>query len=276
MIKKKDKKHSRGKRGAISGQMFYWSYRCYRIDPFRTGWKCRNMFPALILDIPAVFVWPERSDRNGLQKYVDALLLGNRSDAVALEAAGAVQDIEMYHMERPGDVNIRVHARRFVDTLLLRDHFSVPLWGKLRFITDGATMVPSDFIAAMGAILGEEGRHLDPSKPWKLCTEKELHAMGINPSDVTSSMYQNRAPSVASPVVDGVPPREVEVHRIRHADYTDLMTRVIPDASQSYFARRIISRKGQQLWSATAYQIEGPWKIWKRESSELLALGLNI
>jgi hypothetical protein len=185
----------------------------------------------------------------------------------------------MFHLDAPDNTKIQVNVHRFFDMMLLRDHFDVPLWGRVQFLTDGMSFVPRSFIAALGNLLGEEGKHLDPSKPWHICEESDLTKAGLKPEDITSSMYRGRyqaSPEASAPAAPGVPPRELEVHRHVYVGYIDLLTQVIPDAGHAYYVRRILSRKGHQIWVANAYQLAGPWKVWQREPSELLALGLNI
>ncbi len=254
--------------------------------PHVKGWYCRNLFPAFTPDLPAKFVWPERADVEGLRHYIDALLHGNKSEAVLIEKAAGVEDVEMFHLDRPDDTIIRVHIGRFVDLLLMRDHFDAPLWARMHFITDGKTLVPSTYLTALGALLGEDGQHIDPSKPWHTCTVKDLTKMGLKPSDVTSSMYRNRAQSkpwmdqaaVAStePTAPPLAPKEIEVHRADYDRYADVVTKVCPENAPPYFTRRVISTRGRALWVATAVQIAGPWKVWTREPAELMALGLTI
>ncbi len=259
------------------------SHRCYALRPWKKGWQCRNVFPALTPDLPWKFIWPERSDIAGLKKYIDALLLGNRSEAVMLETAGAVQDVEMYQLERPDSPIVRINANRFVDMMLLRDHFDVPLWGRVHFVTDGESIIPRTLIAALGQMLGEDGQHLDATKPWRHCTAKDLKAMGLKESDVTSSMYRDRVTTkpwmdtaVNATAAPDVAPREIEVHRRDHHGYFDLVTQVLPEGHAPYYTRRVIDANSRVLWVATSYQLDGPWKIWKRESAELMALGLSI
>jgi hypothetical protein len=248
-----------------------------------------NVFPALSPDIPSKFVWAFADDKEGLKHYIDLILTGQRSEATMVEATGAITEQEMFHLDRPQDQVINVNIRRFVDYLLLRDRFSVPLWGKVKFITDQSNIIPREFIAAIAQILGEDGKFLDPNRPWKHCTEKDLEAMGLKPSDVTSSMNRGKFSShAASPSIESTfvppeetdvpapPPQEVEMRRDAYRDYVDLLTQVRPEEGDPYFVRRIISLRGPILWAGSAYRPNGPWKVWQRDNAQLLALGLNL
>ncbi len=266
-----------------------WAYRCFWMRPKGSGWHAINAFPALSPDIPQKFLWNYRDDKEGLCRYIDVLLTGQRSEATTIEVSGAVSDTEMFHCDRPKDPVIRVAVRRFVDYLMLRDHFEVPLWGKVHFITDGWNVIPREFIAAIGQLLGEDGSFLDPTKPWKHCTEQDLAAMGLKTSDVTSSMNRKRFArpnATAEQVFAGAdasagdappaPPREIELSREIFDRYVDMLTQVIPEDEQHYFTRRIISVSGPILWCGTSYARSGPWRVWTRNTAELLALGLNL
>ncbi len=266
-----------------------WTYRCFWVRPKGDGWQPINAFPALSPDIPHKFIWNFREDKEGLCRYIDTLLTGQRSEASAIEMSGAVSDVEMFHSDRPKDTIIRVSVRRFIDYLRLRDHFDVPLWGKVHFITDGSNIIPREFIAAVGQMLGNDGNFLDPTKPWKHCTEQDLAAMGLKTSDITSSMNRKRFPRV-NPTLENMttnadefdgeappaPPREIELYREVFDRYVDMLTQVVPEDNKPYFTRRIISVSGPILWCGTSYERSGPWRVWTRNTAELLALGLNL
>lgn len=266
-----------------------WSYRCFNIRGVARGLKATNVFPALSPDVPRSFVWNYKDDRDGLRTYIDAILIGRRAEAAATEANGAVSEVELFHYDRPENTVIKVSIRRFVDFLMLRDQFDVPLWGKVHFITDGTNIIPREFVAALGQMLGDEGKFLNPNKPWRHCSEVDLKKMGLSPGEVTSGMYRRRASS-SQPVgmsqpdygipedsdAPPVAPRELEIWCRKKERYTDLMTKVIPDEGAAYHARRIINTEGIILWSGTAFAVSGPWRVWERRTAELLALGLDL
>ncbi len=259
-----------------------WSHRCFHIKSKGSGWFAKNVFPALAPDLPASFQWTVKEDREGLKVYIDALLAHRRTETIAIEEQGAVTDIEVFHYDRPNDTIIRVKVARFIDYMLLRDEFDIPLWGKVHFITDGNNVVPREFIASIGQLLGENGKFISPDRPWRHCTEKDLTAMGLTPNDVTSSMYADQYPgrAIDPGVMDtegpDAEPREIEMSREVYDRHVDLTTRVEPVGERPYFARRIMTLRGVLLWSGTSYQLHGPWKVWTRETSQLLALGLDL
>ncbi len=257
-----------------------WSHRCFYIKPKAPGWLATNVFPALAPDLPRSFVWTVKEDREGLKVYIDALLAHRRTETIAIEEQGAVTETEIFHYDRPNDPVIRVNVRRFIDCLLLRDEFSIPLWGKIHFITDGHRIIPREFIAAIGQLLNEDGKFIDPDRPWRHCAEKDLTAMGLTPNDITSSMYADQyrtnEQEAAEPEGPDAAPREIEMSREVYNRHVDLTTRVEPAGEKPYFARRIMTLRGALLWSGTSYQLHGPWKVWTRETSQLLALGLDL
>ncbi len=233
-------------------------------------------------------MWNYRDDKEGLRQYIDALLTGQRSESAATESTGAVSDTELFHMDSPTDQVIRVSIRRLVDYLLLRDRFDIPLWGKVHFVTDGHNIVPREFIASIGQILGEEGKFLDPNKTWKHVSEKDLEAMGLKTADVTSSMNRKRFSNTPTATIDHAfadtedggappaPPREIEIRRDVFEHYINMLTQVVPEGEDPYFTRRIINMSGVILWCGTSYELAGPWRVWTRNTAELLAIGVNL
>ncbi len=71
------------------------------------------------------------------------------------------------------------------------------------------------------------------------------------------------------------PPRERTVYRRDLDEYTDWMTKSTSDTGAAWFTRRLF-REGEVLYAATAWTANGPWHVYERDSSALLALDLDI
>lgn len=292
-----------------------WPHRCFHIRAKKfngqPAWWAVNAFPALVPETPFSFYWMAREDRDGLRGYIDALLLGHRSKAIEYERSGLVEAIEPFVIDRPDDVRVRISAQRFVDTMLLRDYLDVPLWGRVAFITNGKRLIPNEFVAAMAKMLSHEDRSfIDVGSQWRHATERDLNAMGLKPSDVTSSLYryqndhlatagaQEQAPAVDSaefepPPASEDPPtavtiaatratsepplREIEINRRRFDRHFELLTLVQPPRrAKPYYVRRLgLLRDGRLLWSGTSYYSDGPWTVTQRDTALLLALGIS-
>ncbi len=263
------------------------SYRCFVFKAKGSVWRIKNVFPALAPDIPASFVWTAKQDLDGAKAYIDALLSGRTSASIYYEKVGLVSDIEHHVIDRPNDPTVRVLVHRLAELLLLRDHFSVPLWGKVRFITDGQRLVPIDLIAAIAAMVDPEGKYIDTKKTWRAASEKDLEAMGITKDDVTTSLYRRKEPSIKPASLQPVPledaddepeiePQQFEVSRTVGERHVDLVTCVKPGGEQpSFYARRIFTfRDNVLLWEGTSYNPDGPWKVWHRNNTRMLAEGV--
>lgn len=278
-----------------------WGHRCYYIRPKNHGevhgWKATNLFPALGWNIPSEFLWTVREDKEGMCAYIDAVLTGRQSEIIFFETKGLAVDIKTAEIDRPNDIKIRANITRFVDCLMLRDSFDVPLWGKIHFVTDGHNIVPVEFIAAIAQLLDPLAKkYTDPSREWWHCHESDLTKMGLTTADVTSSMYRSRYERAGVEVDsdDGntaamngveedsesiaplVQPREIEISRRRFDRHFELVTLVKPERKGAYYARRLLTYRGAQLWVGTSFFPEGPWKVYHRDSATLLALGVTV
>lgn len=274
--------------GPGSGHQSIWAYRCYLIHRTREGYKAKNLLPALIPEAPISFIWVGIDDKEGLREYIDAILRSHRSKVAEFEDKKFVVSIEHAPIRRPEDPTIKVNAKRLIDVLLLRDHFDVPLWGKLSFITDGTRLVPTQYIAALAQLMPEYSKLFDPNRTWKYATEKRVREMGLVPEQVTSGMYREEIAEIDRQreqgmqrvaMANGSPsaaPQETRVSLKNYDGYFDLITRVVPADGAPYFTRRIAKTTGVLLWCGTSYQLEGPWTVYQRNASELLALGIEL
>jgi hypothetical protein len=309
--------HTASKRSGNLRAFSAWNHRCYLLQPRKFNgagaWKATSVFPALAEDLPASFLWTAREDREGLKKYIDALLTSRRSESIYFEKAGLVEEIEMPSIARPEDTKIRANVWRFVDFMTLRDACDIPLWGKVHFITDGHNVVPIEFLAAVMQLFDPEAkRFYNPKADWWHCRESDLERMGLRPEDITSGMYRQRyqQPSVDAEGAEGEdvlgeddvvdtetgsvdetptpqttrattrkPPspvtREISVTTAKHAKHADVLTLAQPKNGPPYYVRRMITYQGQLLWAATSYHPDGPWNVSHRDAAMLLALGVD-
>jgi len=266
-------------------------YRCFLMQHIKgnRGWHCRNLMPAFFKDVYQSFVWNAFTDREGLEEYIDDLITGRRSKSVVPEANGIVTECKDYDWKIvPQSPNthkdptvFEITVNRFVECMLLRDKMCLPLWGRLRFITDGKRLVPASFIGAMAPLLNKDGDHVDPGPNWKWADEGDLAAMGLQPDDVTSGLYRGQAAprsSYSTPSSDDAPdvePQQIEVSRSVGRTHVDLVTLVRPVDGEPFYARRIfLFADSHLLWDGTSFHRNGPWKVWQRDSSRMLAEGI--
>jgi hypothetical protein len=237
-----------------------------------------SVFKGLLPGLPIHFVWLPRDDRDGLKRYIDSLLLGRKTESTQIEQMGCITEVEYDLTPRSEDSDVQINAHRLVDFLALRDHFNVPLWGKVRFVTNGKHLVPYEYIAAMSKLAGPYGAVFDAAAPWKKATPKDLEAMGLKPEDVTSSMYRFGPTSDTGEThaqEPAAPPREEQISMTHFRRHFEILTQSFPEGQRTFFTRRLFLYSGKQLWVGTAFAETGPWKVWERATSELIALGLT-
>lgn len=255
-----------------------WTHRCFWMVARQKKWFVRNVFPMFSAEVPSSLVWTAFDDREGLQHYLDAVLRGQRSRALYFERNGLAIDLvyPVMDMEKAQET-IHLSFKRLIEILTLRDPIDVPVWGKMRFITDGRKLVPYEFITAVAEIVDPEGESLKPSPFWRFATGKDLDRMGLKPEDVTSGMYRQVPQSTEhAPLAPSVGAQESEVRRTVGRDHVDLLTRVRPPNGTPYFVRRIFRtcQGSPVLWAGSAFEENGPWHCYHRDSAGLLAEGI--
>jgi hypothetical protein len=265
----------------------YWFIKKGNTYTYKSSlWR---LFPAM----PKQFVW--HGDTGQAQLYIDAWYAGVRKETMRYEAEGLATNIDMPVSEGPAarEERTRIHAGRLLDTLGLVDSFDVPMWGKCAFITDGHYLVPVEFINHLVASNPQRFGHLDTKAKWVKATPKKLAEMGLRPEQVTSGMYRGQrpatttpgltiptAPSMEAPAEDvaqeeaQAPPRERTIRRLDRVDYIEWVTEIIPDGGRPYYCRRLY-RDRDMLYEATAWSPRGPWTVYHRDNTALLALGVD-
>ena len=254
-----------------------WLHRCYHLAPRKGGgWRCRNLFVGLAKDLPITFEWPSTEDRDGVKTYIDALLLSRMAEVTQIENAGLAINVVHDTTTIPEDPIVPVKIARLADYFQLRDRFDVPLWGKVRFMTNGRAFVPIEFIAAMAQILDKNGDRMDCSGDWHLASTDDLERVGLRPEDITSSMnLRAGSATAAAEEASATPPREEQISMTHLKRHFEILSQSFPEGQPTFFTRRLFLYSGKQLWVGTSFQEKGPWKVWERATSELLALGLT-
>lgn len=267
-----------------SAKSRFGGHRGYWYRKFKTHIMCEHvtwwMFPLL----PKRFQWNDTAVRLGM--YIDAWYSGDRRTTAQYEKEGAATDLEMPDVtDPPLAKRVRTSATRLFSALALQDQFDVPLWGTLTFITDGRYLVPANFISQLIAADPKRFGHLDANAKWEKATPQHLQKMGLKPEQVTSGMYlkpQAAATSAEPADEDPVgevpepqsPPRERTLLRRDRVDYIEWVTEIEYEGQAPYFCRRLY-RDQQMLYEATSYSRNGPWTVYTRDNSTLLALGID-
>lgn len=239
------------------------------------------MFPL----IPKRFTWTQTVPR--LHMYIDAWYSGDRRTTAQYEKEGAAVDLEMPDItDPPLAKRIRTSASRLFSALALQDEFDVPLWGSTTFVTDGRYLVPATYINELIGADPKRFGHLDPKAKWVRAKDEHLKIMGIKPDQVTSGMYLSKgqqpagqsqlvAEDEAPPEEVAAPPRERTVVRRDHDDFVEWITEVAPADGDVYYCRRVVYDR-RFIYEATAWTRRGPWTVYHRDSSMLLALGVDL
>lgn len=272
-------------------------YRGYELKPQHGQLHGEHILWRMFPNLPKSFVW-NSSDKAGVRAYIDALY-AETSFAAHAEHEGLVTGIE--HVD-PAKVQVTdiipVNVHRLFDTLQLADTFNIPLWGRVRFVTNDKTLVPATFIEALVSAHPERFGHLDPTANWHAATDADLRKMNLRPDQVTSGMYrdryvkpaQNRPQRTAvrqpaplhepEPEADDstptAPPRERTMRRRDKGEYADWLTETVPDEGPRWYTRRVYAHTGRILYIATSWQPHGPWTVWERDSSALLSMGIDL
>lgn len=284
-----------------------WLHRGYHVFRKPGGWHATHIMWRLFSRLPLEFYWRDYDDIEGFKRYIDAWYKGDLAHCQMCEK----QEIA-FNIIFPDQTQVQalqtqqVSCRRLFECLQLTDKADFPLWGRVAFVTNGHYLVPAEYISLLAAANPDGLGHLaDQPGPWRAAKDRDLDAMGLKPEDVTSGMYLRNPPKgvnvraavssehvVPSRPVLGLPdparpeapaevevavapPRERTMYRRDQETYTDWMTKATPDAGAPWFTRRLF-RGEHLLYAATAWSADGPWHVWERDSSALLALDLDI
>lgn len=261
-----------------------WTHRIYLMRRKGDSWWAKSTIPKLGFDLPTEFEWTKKDDTTGLKKYIDLLLADRASEAQFFENVGSVINPQyLPESEDKGLGTIVVNFRAFLGLIEMRDNLRIPLWRKMRFLTNGARLVPTQFILAMSGIPGFEHLAVGAEK-WRIASRADLERMNLSEDDVHSGMYADqpplrREPEKASAAEDApvsIPAKEIQIDRHGHDKYFELLTQVVPREGARYFVRRLILYSGALLWSGTSYQMHGPWTEYERDDAAIMATGLSL
>lgn len=267
-----------------------WAHRGYRMLPKGRGWRVDNMLWKLFPTLPKLFHWEDVEDRVGLMRFIDNLYEGKEDLTLEAEKRGRATGIEYPDQAEVRRLDlVQVNIRRLLDCLRLTDTFNVPLGCKVGFVTDGNTLVATDFIAMLASEFPEHFRHIDPAANWTHAGRPKLETLGFNPDTIASGHHAFGAHAAAEPLsrsapADGSPQEPVVVNTelppaertIRRRDcdtHVDWITEV-RQGDQRWFVRRLY-RETTLLYVATAWSPHGPWSVQHRDTSALLALGIE-
>lgn len=268
-----------------------WAHRGYRLLPKGAGWRADNLLWRMFPTLPKLFHWSDVEDRIGLMRFIDNLYEGNEELTLEAEKRQRVTGIEY---PDPNEIQklglVQINIRRLLDCLRLTDTFNVPLGCKVGFVTDGNTLVATDFIALLASEFPEHFQHIDPQANWTHAGRPKLETLGLNPDTITSGHHAYGERAVAEPLSPSIPapggapppseegsavaPLERTKRRLDCGDYIDWITEV-EQGDQRFFVRRLY-RETQLLYVATAWSMRGPWTVQHRDTSALLALGVAI
>ena len=277
---------------SVKGDYQLWAYRCYHIKPKHGTWRCTNVLRGITLDFPDSFVWTAYGDRTGLKKFIDCLLRGEKVEVERYEKAGVVT--EVIPNEKHDTPYVHISLDRMLEVLSMRDTLRVPLYGRVglctsrdgsnRFIAKDAYLI----MAKYGAILPGVPSDWSPENVVGI-NDKTIERLGLDENHMHSGAHLDgedssptptpageAAPVGQAPVVSSKQPKEVErLRRYVKDNVIELFTEVHPDGAKPFFVRRLISSDGELLFSASSFSAEGPWKEFTRNSSALLALGID-
>lgn len=250
------------------------AYRGYILTRQRGGtWQAAFRFAPLFPQLPRAFTWTRINDLPGLRSYIDAWFSGLDARTTALERDGSVT-ATVYGGETETITTIRVDIAEFVAALKMARSFVIPAWTKIEFVTDGVRrLVPADFVAALKDLAPEAFADY-PTSGWRRAVDRDLP--DIKTQVQADASETAPADVVAQPAIDmDEPPREQLVDRFTDGDALHLTTHTTKPGLAPYYTKRIVAR-GRTIYSATAWMLEGPWKVWTRDTSALLARGINL
>lgn len=256
-----------------------WRWRIYMIREGASGsWNCTSMMKSLPHDAPAKFTWTRRADVEGLKAYIDATLKGNASEALRCLEQGLVVDLQP-GIEL-GEETHWVRADVLIDYLLLRGGIDLPAHGILRLYTNGKrqdreTFVTSDFLCALAPALAanDPARQYPRDRSWlSVPRQKTGIPSWMSAGEASTGMYAAKPEATDAAVVEA----EREVGRLVHSRYIEVVTHVQPPGAPAYFCRRLVTNEGKVIYAATAWKQDGPWKVYERDNSALMVLGLPL
>lgn len=180
----------------------------------KNHWRAKHRAWRMFADLPLEFTWTDTREWDALRAYIDAWYKGDSTLRGLFEERGLATEVEFPDPSHfVNNDPTQVNAARFFDCLKLSDRITVPLWTKVRFVTDGHNLVPATWIQMLIDADPVGFAHLKNSKgPWRLAKETDLDKMDLQVSEVTSGMY-----SEGMPERPGIAPPKVRRDRARLA-----------------------------------------------------------
>jgi hypothetical protein len=252
-----------------------------------------------------------RYDMGALSRFIDAIYLGRTELTHEEQEAGRAFDLEYTAGNVPTE-RFYLRLPQLLSIMSLKGEVPLPLWGRISFLTDGSNLVPAEMMTLLAAVAPHLFAASPPGTKWReVKTEGDLfRTLKLRPEQVTASMYRNCGPvggpkgpqPLPAAERPGIPPAQVDpgwsppeersapaesstddaptapvaetpVVRNEGRGYVELITRV-ESRPQPHFARRVLAQ-GRTVYSATSWNLSGPWHVWERDVSAMLGLGLT-
>lgn len=254
-------------------------YRGYRLQLAKTKGRVSvtstlaRMLPAGVVQS---CVWTAPDDTESLADYLDLSLQQKKAQRGRYEEQGFATDVVLTP-ERPSVDEVQVNLATLLDVLAMADHVCFPLWGKVRFVRAGGTLVPAEIITVLRERHPDRFGHISAVGATCITREDQLPE-GVEPVDVHTGMnIQPAASPVPAPsqaaqeAPSTAPPAEVQVTCSRGDGWIELVSMVA--VQRPYFVRRIIAQ-GRIIYLATAWSPRGPWSVEQRDAVTMMVLGL--
>jgi hypothetical protein len=119
---------------------------------------------------------------------------------------------------------------------------------------------------------GDPARALPRDDQWTPVPRLKTGVPSWIPAEQASTGMYATGEVVSSSEVDA----EREVRRQVEDDWIEVVTHVQPVEGRPYFARRVLNRRGKVIYAATAWQANGPWKVYERDNAALMLIGLSL
>lgn len=257
-------------------------YRGYRLQLAKTKGRvsvASTMARMLPAGVVQSCVWTAPDDTEALADYLDLSLQQKKAQRGRYEEQGFATDVVLTP-ERPSVDEVQVNLATLLDALAMVDHVCFPLWGKVRFIRAGGTLIPAEFITVLRERHPERFGHIPVAGATCIAREDQLPE-GVGPADVHTGMNIRPAasPALAAPLSPApqeappttTPPAEIQVACNRGDGWVELVSMVA--VQRPYFVRRIIAQ-GRIIYLATAWSPQGPWSVEQRDAVTMMVLGL--
>jgi hypothetical protein len=277
-----------------------------------------NLFSALYPDHPSAFKWKKagpQPDFGALGRFIDAIYTGNVAAVNAEVENGNAFDLEYRPPDNTPQELFSLRLPQLLSIMSLKAEVSLPLWGRIAFITDGKNLVPAEMLTMFAALAPHLFEAPPPGKAkWReISTEGDLwRTLKLRPEQVTTSLYRNHGPvgglkgpqplseadlaaqdavspgvridpawrvaepAAAAPVVEDPPPEpDAETPIARNEGHGYVELVTQVKSKPRSHYARRILAKGRVIYAATSWSLDGPWHVWERDTAAMLGLGLS-